>query len=60
MANKKLGTAAFELRLPTKKDKAAKKPKWQAKTGGRKAKGQGSEAHDTVPLNVSPFRPSTD
>lgn len=33
MANKKLGTAASELRLPTKKDKSAKKPKWQAKIG---------------------------
>jgi hypothetical protein len=32
MANKKLGTVASELRLPTKKAKGEKKPKWQAKT----------------------------
>jgi len=38
MANKKLGTAASELRLPTKKAKGEKKPKWQVKTGGKKAK----------------------
>ena len=38
MANKKLGTTASELRLPTKKAKGEKKPKWQAKTGGKKAK----------------------
>jgi len=38
MANKKLGTTATELRLPTKKVKGEKKPKWQAKTGGKKAK----------------------
>ena len=38
MANKKLGTAASELRLPNKKVKGEKKPKWQAKTGGKKAK----------------------
>ena len=38
MANKKLGNAASELRLPTKKAKGEKKPKWQAKTGGKKAK----------------------
>jgi len=38
MANKKLGTAASELRLPAKKAKGEKKPKWQAKTGVKKAK----------------------
>jgi hypothetical protein len=39
MANKKLlGTATSELRLPTKKVKGEKKPKWQAKTGDKKAK----------------------
>jgi len=38
MAIKKLGTAASELRLPAKKAKGEKKPKWQAKTGGRKVK----------------------
>jgi HB1, ASXL, restriction endonuclease HTH domain len=38
MANKKLGTVANELRLPAKKAKGEKKPKWQAKTGGKKAK----------------------
>ncbi len=38
MANKKLGTVASELRLPAKKAKGEKKPKWQAKTGGKKAK----------------------
>jgi hypothetical protein len=37
MANKKLGTAARELRLPAKKTKGDKKPKWQAKIGGKKA-----------------------
>ena len=39
MANKKLlGNATSELRLPTKKTKGEKKPKWQAKTGKAKAK----------------------
>ncbi|MFO0815315.1 MAG: winged helix-turn-helix domain-containing protein [Gemmatales bacterium] len=38
MANKRLGTAAAELKLPTKKVKGEKKPKWQAKTGNKKAK----------------------
>src|SRR5260221_9034357 len=38
MANKKLGTTASELRLPAKKAKGEKKPKWQAKTGGKKSK----------------------
>jgi len=38
MANKKLGTVARELSLPAKKVKGEKKPKWQAKTGGNKAK----------------------
>ena len=39
MANKKLlGTATSDLRLPAKKAKGEKKPKWQAKTGGKKAK----------------------
>src|SRR5450432_1211270 len=38
MANKKLGTTASELRLPAKRVKGEKKPKWQAKTGGKKAK----------------------
>ena len=38
MANKRLGTAAAELKLPTKKDKTSKKPKWQAKIGGKKGK----------------------
>ena len=38
MANKKLGTAASELRMPAKKAKVEKKPKWQAKTGGKKPK----------------------
>lgn len=38
MANKRLGTAATELKLPTKKVKGEKKPKWQVKTG-KKAKG---------------------
>ena len=38
MANKKLGTTASELRMPAKKAKGEKKPKWQAKTGGKKAK----------------------
>ena len=39
MANKKLlETATSDLRLPTKKDKGEKKPKWQAKSGGKKAK----------------------
>ena len=39
MANKKLlGNATSELRLPAKKTKGEKKPKWQAKTGGKKAK----------------------
>ncbi|HQR08352.1 MAG TPA: HTH domain-containing protein [Gemmatales bacterium] len=33
MANKKLGTSASELKLPTKKVKGEKKPKWQAKMG---------------------------
>jgi hypothetical protein len=39
MANKKLlGNATSELRLPGKKVKGDKKPKWQAKTGKAKAK----------------------
>ena len=39
MANKKLlGNAASALKLPTKKVKNDKKPKWQAKTGGKNAK----------------------
>jgi hypothetical protein len=38
MANKKLGTTASELKLPAKKTKGEKKPKWQAKTSGKKAK----------------------
>ncbi len=38
MANKKLGTTASELRLPTKKAKGDKKPKWQAKMGGKMVK----------------------
>ena len=39
MANKKLlGSATSELKLPAKKDKGEKKHKWQAKTGGKKAK----------------------
>ena len=39
MANKKLlGNAASDLRLPTKITKGEKKPKRQAKTGGKKAK----------------------
>ena len=39
MANKKLlGNATSELSLPGKKAKGEKKPKWQAKTGGKKAK----------------------
>ncbi len=38
MANKRLGTAATELKLPTKKVKGEKKPKWQAKTGNKKGK----------------------
>ena len=40
MANKKLGTAASELKLPTKKAKGDKKPKWQAKTGKGRAKAE--------------------
>lgn len=40
MANKKLGTTASELRLPTKKSKGDKKPKWQAKIGKGKAKAE--------------------
>jgi HB1, ASXL, restriction endonuclease HTH domain len=39
MANKKLlGNGTSELRLPAKKGKGEKKPKWQAKTGGKKSK----------------------
>lgn len=39
MANKKLKVGATnEVKLPTKKDKSEKKPKWQAKIGGKKAK----------------------
>jgi len=47
MANKKLGTEASELRLPTKKTKGEKKPKWQAKTGG-KAKSKDVEVAEPV------------
>ena len=49
MANKKLKVGGGEnLKLPVKKDKTApKKPKWQAKIGGRNAKGQGSEMGET-------------
>lgn len=50
MANKKLGTAASELRLPAKKTKGEKKPKWQAKTGGKKAKA--AEVAETVEAAV--------
>lgn len=38
MANKRLGTAATELKLPTKKVKGEKNPKWQAKMGCVKGK----------------------
>lgn len=38
MANKKLKVGAGELKLPAKKSKEDKKPKWQAKSGGKKAK----------------------
>ncbi|HRB81714.1 MAG TPA: winged helix-turn-helix domain-containing protein [Nitrospira sp.] len=38
MANKRLGTAATELKLPTKSVKGEKKPKWQAKTGNKKSR----------------------
>lgn len=41
----RLGTVATELKLPTKKVKGEKKPKWQAKTGNKK--GQGSEVVET-------------
>ncbi len=37
MANKKLKVGGGELKLPAKKSKDEKKPKWQAKTG-KKAK----------------------
>ena len=40
MANKKLGTATSDLRLPAKKAKGEKKPKWQGKTGKGKAKAE--------------------
>jgi hypothetical protein len=38
MANKKLKVGAGELKLSAKKSKEDKKPKWQAKTGGKRAK----------------------
>ena len=39
MANKKLQVAGTsDLKLPTKKSKDDKKPKWQTKTGGKKGK----------------------
>ncbi len=48
MANKKLlGSATSELRLPTKTIKGEKKPKWQAKTGG-KAKAKEVEGAEPV------------
>ena len=50
MANKKLlGTATSELRLPAKKVKGDKKPKWQAKTGNGKPRGvDATEPMETV------------
>ena len=45
MANKRLGTAATELKLPTKKVKGEKKPKWQAKTVPEKQRGDAALAH---------------
>ncbi|MBL8821966.1 MAG: hypothetical protein JNJ77_05205 [Planctomycetia bacterium] len=50
MANKKLKVGgSSELRLPTKKAKGEKKPKWQAKTGGKK---KGKESMVETPLAV--------
>ena len=41
MANKKLRVGgASDLKLPAKKSKDDKKPKWQAKTGGKKGKAE--------------------
>jgi hypothetical protein len=49
MANKKLKVGGGEnLKLPVKKDKTATKPKWQARIGGKKAKGQGGEMGEPV------------
>jgi hypothetical protein len=51
MANKKLRVGGGEnLKLPVKKDKSAgnAKPKWQAKIGVKKGKGQGSEVVEPV------------
>jgi hypothetical protein len=63
MANKKLRVGGGEnLKLPVKKDKTATKPKhkWQAKIGGKKGKGQGSETPEVVleaPVPDSPTLP---
>jgi hypothetical protein len=55
MANKKLlGTAVSELKLPAKKTKGDKKPKWQAKTGGKKAK----EVEAAVPVEAAVEMPA--
>ncbi|MBL8823609.1 MAG: winged helix-turn-helix domain-containing protein [Planctomycetia bacterium] len=48
MANKKLKVGAAELKLPEKKVKGEKKPKWQAKTGGSKNKKTIAETPEIV------------
>ncbi|MFO0815343.1 MAG: hypothetical protein U0796_19180 [Gemmatales bacterium] len=59
MANKTLGTAAAELKLPVNKDKNAKKPKWQAKIGGKKGKPEPvAEAPEAVKPGVVADEPS--
>ena len=53
MANKKLlGAATSELKLPTKKAKGEKKPKWQAKTGKGKAKSKEDVVAESVEMAV--------
>jgi len=59
MANKRLGTAATELKLPTKKVKGEKKPKWQAKTGNKKAKDvEVVETPEVVAVSKVPDEPT--
>ncbi len=57
MAYKRLGTPATELKLPTKKVKGEKKPKWQAKIRGKKGKAERvvetSEGLEAAPHSVN-------
>ena len=60
MANKKLGTAASELKLPTKKAKGDKKPKWQAKTGKGRAKADEAVVAETTEQGIETPSPAVE